>query len=157
MDAVKQYLITITAASIMSGFIIALTDKKGTSGSIVKLLTGIFLSITVISPLVDIQWEQIELFPDTIQADAKDAVEYGKRIKAAALADSIKQQTQAYILDKADSLGLNLEVEVTLNEDDPPLPISVELKGDVSPYAKNRLSALLENDLGIPKERQLWN
>ena len=66
----------------------------------------------------------------------------------------IKSRVQAYILDKADSFGTSLEVEVILDQDH--IPVSVELQGNISPYARAQLTEIIEEDLGIPKEHQLW-
>jgi hypothetical protein len=45
---------------------------------------------------------------------------------------------------------------VYLSEDTIPVPISVEIRGSVSPYGKQQLTKLLEEELGIAKENQLW-
>ena len=67
------------------------------------------------------------------------------------MTEIIKQRTQAYILDKAQALNTVLEVEVTLSDDDIPVPLKVRLKGKISPYAKGRLQATIAEDLGIEK------
>ena len=68
--------------------------------------------------------------------------------------DIIKARIQAYILDKADSFGTQLDVEVILDQDN--IPTSVELRGNISPYAKAQLTGIITENLGIPKEYQLW-
>ena len=85
-----------------------------------------------------------------------DAVAEGEQQTKTALARLIKQRTCAYILDKAQALNVALEVEVTLSDDDIPVPEAVRLKGKVSPYAKGRLQTIIAEDLGIEKERQTW-
>lgn len=80
----------------------------------------------------------------------------GTKLADDARREIIKAEAEAYILDKAGSYGLQLEVCVTLREDDIPVPESVCIAGAVSPYARTRLEILIENELGIPKERQLW-
>jgi cell division protease FtsH len=73
------------------------------------------------------------------------------------LEEIIKTKTQAYVLDKADSLGLDLEVEITVDNSELPVPVSVVLTGAAAPYAKARLSNIIANDLAVPKEAQIWN
>ena len=73
-----------------------------------------------------------------------------------ALRQIIKTETEAYILDKAAQFDLQLDVQVALTDDVMPVPESVQLTGSVSPYVKSRLQILISNDLGIPKEQQLW-
>lgn len=67
----------------------------------------------------------------------------------------ISEEAATYILDKADALGLQLEVQVEL--DGNLLPWGVSLQGAASPYARSRLSSQIETELGIPKERQVWS
>ena len=68
----------------------------------------------------------------------------------------IKDRTEAYILDKAASMGLSLRVEVILSEEEIPKPITVKLWGTVPPYTKTRLRNWMEDTLGIGEEDQLW-
>jgi hypothetical protein len=72
------------------------------------------------------------------------------------MAERIIQQTQAYILDKARSLDAELTVEVFLGDGTIPVPIGVRLEGNISPYARKLLSQMLQDDLGIPAEEQIW-
>ena len=72
------------------------------------------------------------------------------------LAQFIKERTQSYILDKAQSLNAVLDVEVTLSDDEIPVPVKVCITGKVSPYARGRLENLIIEDLGIEKENQIW-
>jgi hypothetical protein len=73
-----------------------------------------------------------------------------------AIRASIKARSEAYILDKAAELALSVEVEVTLSNDEIPLPVSVRVSGKASNYAKSRLQAIITQDLGINKEHQVW-
>ena len=74
---------------------------------------------------------------------------------AAIWAAIITQQTQSYILDKADTLGVCLEVGVELNEE--MVPWRVTMTGEAPPYARQRLEGIIQDDLGIPAERQVWS
>ena len=68
----------------------------------------------------------------------------------------IKEETEAYILDKAASLGVTLSVEVMVEDGNVPRLSGVQLSGQVSPYARQQLSTWISNDLGISKENQKW-
>ena len=86
--------------------------------------------------------------------DAKDAAAMGEKLARDSMADIIKEETEAYILDKAADLHVNLHVEVTVGEDN--LPTAVTLSGEASPYARRQIQAIIANDLGIAKENQKW-
>ncbi len=156
MQVLGQYLLSVTGAAVAGGIFRRLLPEKGTAGLIGKLLTGVFLALTVISPWTDIQLGQLEGLTLDISSQAAQAVADGEDRTNAALASVIKQECQAYILDKAQDLGLTLSVEVELSRDQIPVPVSVRLQGAAGPYAKSRLAQVLEEDLGIEKERQLW-
>lgn len=156
MEAIRGYLLSVTAAAVICAVVSALLGKKGTISAMGKLLTGIFLAITVISPLAKIQLSNADALWDDLSVDAAAAVAAGEEAANNELRAGIKSQTEAYILDKAASYAAELTVEVTLSDDDPPLPCAVRLTGSVSPYAKRQLQQLIAEDLGIPKEAQTW-
>lgn len=156
MDSIKNYLISVIAAAIISGIATGIVGKKGTVGAITKLITGLFLIITVISPWskLDIGWLSDYYSEYSIQAF--DLITQGEAAAQDEITAIIKRQVEAYILDKASLLGMEIEVEVTMSETQPPTPESVTVIGAVAPYGKQRLEYILCNDLGIAKENQFW-
>ena len=156
MESIAEYLLSVTGSAIISAVILRLLDGKGSAASIAKMLTGIFVVLTLLAPVTQVQISDLlELVPD-LSADAKQAVNEGKTSAQNALTERISGQVEAYILDKAEQLGLRLSVEVALSNDPIPVPVSVRLQGHTSPYAKMRLQSILQEDLGIKKENQIW-
>ena len=156
METIAEYLLAVTGAAIIGAVTLRLLEGKGSATSIAKILTGIFMALTVITPITRVQlYDVLELLPD-VSADAQVAVGQGESTAKIALSESISTQVEAYILDKAAQLGLTLTVEVELSEDAIPVPVRVRLQGNASPYAKVRLQSILCNDLGIDKENQIW-
>lgn len=152
----KQYLLSVVAAAIISGIVTKLLGSKGTQGAIGKLVAGLFLAFTVISPLRSVRIGDFASISASYSSAASAAVEDGKILTRQSLQASIKESCEAYILDKAQSLDVELEVVVTVSDDEIPIPTSVQLSGNVSPSAKNRLSGIITQDLGISKEAQKW-
>ena len=157
MSSIREYLLGIVAAAILCAIVSQLPGKDSFLGSTMKLITGVFMLIALVSPVAKLQirmpseiFTDISQQADQITASAVDST----RESVSAI---IKEQTQAYILDKAKSYGLEMSVEVTLSDDRIPEPISVKLSGNVSPYNKKILSEAIEKDLGIPTEAQIWN
>lgn len=153
----KQYLLSVVTAAIISGIVTKLLGSKGTQGAIGKLIAGLFLAFAVISPLRSVRIHDLASFRVSYSEAADLAVEAGKEMTLQALQTRIKEQCEAYILDKARSLNVELEAEVTVSEDDIPTPVAVQLSGNVSPNAKSSLTRIITEDLGIPKEDQKWS
>ena len=86
--------------------------------------------------------------------DAEDAAAMGENLARDSMADIIKEETEAYILDKAADLHAHLRVEVAVGEDN--LPAAVTISGEAAPYARRQIQAMIANDLGISKENQKW-
>ena len=51
MEAIREYLLSITAAGILCSVVKRILGEKGTSASVGKLITALFMVITVISPI----------------------------------------------------------------------------------------------------------
>ena len=156
MEQIKQYIFTVVVAAIFCGSILALTGKKGTIGAVIKLLCGLFLSLVIVRPLTNTDILNFDIYQDFWQADAEAYASAGTEDASHALRSIIKQQCEAYILDKANSMGADLSFEVSLSLDDPPVPTEIRIQGNVSPYNKLVLRQFIEDNMGIPEERQLW-
>ena len=89
-----------------------------------------------------------------IQEDALATAAMGKTLYQESLAEVITSQAETYILDKAQSLGLT--VTVSIQPDDSGKPYRATITGTIPEGKMQALSDILEGDLGIPKERQIW-
>lgn len=156
MDQIRQYLLSVIAAAILCGIVNTLIEKKGAYSSIVKLITGLFMAITVISPLITIRIGDISDYFGELSAESASITADSEASAFKELCAIIKSKTEAYILDKAVSMDLDIEVEVTLDSANPPLPCAVTIWGSAAPYSKEVLSEYIAKDLGISKEDQLW-
>lgn len=156
MESIEKYLLSVTAAAILCAVVTALLGKKGTVAAVGKLICSVFLALTVIRPWASVRLGDLDLYFSSMSMGASAAVESGEKAARDALRAGIKERTEAYILDKAAALSAALAVEVTLSEDDPPVPCAAKLTGAVSPYAKYQLQNYLSEELGIPKEAQTW-
>lgn len=157
MEHIREYLISVTAAAILTGIVRSIAGEKGSTGEIVRLICGIFLVITVVRPVADIQLRNISLYYEDLTEEAQSAVEEGQDYAQRAMARLIKDQAEAYILDKAQMFHAQVDVEVYVSDDITPVPIACRVTGNMSPYAKKKLMEIIESDLGIRKEAQQWN
>lgn len=120
------------------------------------MVGGLFLAFVMLSPVADWDYDGIASFAQSYEILGKAAAGKGKDLATEQTRTIIKEKACAYILDKAETLRTTLAVEVVLSNDEIPIPESVYLSGQVSPFAKQQLQHLIETELGIPKERQIW-
>lgn len=156
MEAVAEYLLSITAAGIVCAVVRNLLGEKHTSGKIIHAVTGVFMAITVFSPILHFQINDLEDYFQEFRSSAQDAVNNGTEMATGAMADIIKQQTESYILDKAASIGAEVDIEVKMSDTNPPVPKEVILSGSVSPYDKSILKQYITENFSIPEENQKW-
>jgi len=152
----KDYILRIIAAAILCALVKGFTERHTAINSIIKSLCGVFLTLTILSPIVSFNFSTVTDYLNMYSLEADAAVEAGTSLTNASLYSSIKAQTESYILDKAASMNAELSVEVTLSNDEMPIPCGVCIEGSISPYAKSKLMKLIADDLGIPKEKQTW-
>jgi hypothetical protein len=90
------------------------------------------------------------------QSISQEAVRRGEKMTIDAMRKSISDSLEAYLLDKAQEMGMELQVNVILSDDPYPIPEKVSISGDTSPYGKKRMSQIIETELGVMEENQIW-
>ena len=155
MEAIRDYLISISSAALICAVATRLVSK-GTVGSVVKLMAGILMALSIVSPLLRIRLDELTDMMDDIQISAEEIAAEGENSARRDMEELILAQLQSYILDKAESMGVELTVEIELESQGLPIPCAVTLRGSVSPYAKSVLSDYIAENLGIEAEAQTW-
>ena len=149
----SRYVLSLITAALIGGILTGLLPG-GSCGKLLKLLCGVFLLAAVLRPLGKLELPDVELWLSQQDLDARAAVEEGMGYARSQKRQVICSRLEAYILDKAAELGASVQAEVSVNAD--LRPDGAVLTGNVSPYVKSRLSALLETHLGIAKEALVW-
>ncbi len=152
--ALKEYLLSVTAAALVCALVRRLLAGKGSAEAMGKILAGIFMILTALTPLT--QFRLPELLELPFSGDSQAAVAHGEELAQKELAAGISDRVEAYILEKAAAMGAYLTVDVVLSHDPIPVPVKVCLQGSISPYARQKLQTMIQTDLGINKENQVW-
>lgn len=152
--AAREWLLSVVAVSLL----LTVAESLIPEGSIRKIAGftgGLILLLTLLQPVLRTDLGRLRL----------DMGSYGKALEQRQselektgdkeLAALIGEKTEAYISDKAGSLGLSATVHVTTEwgADGVPYPAKVEIRGPRS----EALAAYIEQELGIPPERQVWH
>lgn len=156
MQGIREYLIGVIAVAFLCGIVSALTDSKSSVGHALRLLSGLLMLLAVVHPWANLSFNNLQKWPDSLVADGTEHTLSGQLMADEAYRASIMQETRAYILEEAGMLGCTLSVEVELSDDNIPVPKRIRISGDVSPYAKQSLTTLVTQKLGIDREDLLW-
>lgn len=153
MRGAAFYILSVTAAAILVAILRALAGQ-GTSAGLIRLLGGIFMALTVISPVLDIELPDFQAWFSQYAAAGEAAAAEGAAMGDAARQAIISDQLEAYIQDKAASLGETVTAEVHPDPDG--TPGTVVISGSISPQTRQALSEWLETTLEIGEEAVQW-
>lgn len=153
MDGIRAYIFSVTAAAVLCAIVRTLTAGKGV-GWAVELVTGLMLTLAVIGPVTNLELPKWDELTTEFLAEGSAAAAYGADLADTAQSSIIKQQMEAYILEKAEELNLPITVEVSLDAQG--LPVGVICSGVAPSGSKAALSRIIAEDLGIPEEAQKW-
>ena len=150
----KNYVFSVVVVSVSCGIvmqIIADTGKK----ELVRLICGVMISGVILRPMMNtrarnmLKWQN---FDDNSTAQHIDA---GELAAENMRRQYITEACEAYVLNKAESLGG--EITPTILLDEACMPAYAEIQGDVEAGIQEELECILYLDLGIPKENQQWS
>ena len=109
----RQYVFSIICTAMLCAVVSALIQsnhlKKG-----VKLLCAVVLILTAVNPVCRLDINEYLQIDTSYEKQAEAFSSKGIAMAQEALSDIIKENTEAYILDKAKELGSCLSVEITL-------------------------------------------
>lgn len=156
MDAIRQYVISVTSAAILCGVIKGLV-RKGPAHGIIKMLCGTFLAFTFLKPITYLSFDTLAN-PINIQIEeGSSAIEDGQKVSAEAMKEEISKRISEMLSRKAAEFGAEVLVEVTFSDGPMPVPIGLEITGAVTPYVKVQLRQYIRNELGISEEDLSWS
>lgn len=148
-----EYVVSLTAAAMISGILVSLLPE-GNLRQVMRTACGVFLAVTALSPLGQAALPDLEgLVRDPLEAGQAAAAQ-GEAMADTERISLIKLGLEAYLLDKAAAMGVEVTARVRLDPQGNPTGITVS--GDVPDAQRRRLEAVIAEDLGIPKEAQQW-
>lgn len=150
----KGYILSVTAAAMLAAILRTLAGED-TMGKLIRLLSGLFLAVTMLSPLVQFKIPDPARWLEDYIAEGEAAAQAGEVMAKEYSASIISAELEAYILDKAAELGCVISADVQL--DDGGLPKEVILSGESSPAARAELTPMIVQALGIGEEAVIWS
>jgi len=118
---------------------------------------GLLVILTVISPVAALDTEAMAKTMSRFILETETARTGISVHQEDLLRDIIKDRCETYILDKASSMGLTVQAEVTLSDTaGTPCPVAVTIRGEMTLEQMRKLSRYITEDLGIPADQQEW-
>ena len=154
MGALREWLTSLVAVSMLLSVAQTLVPE-GSIRKIASFTGGLILLVVLLRPLLGADLSRLDLHLEGYERAIGQRQEELASAGEAELAGIIEERTAAYISDKADTLGLAVKVQVETKPagDGVPVPWRAELWGPRSPA----LATYMEEELGIPGERQVWH
>ena len=157
MDSIRQYILTVFSAAIITSIAVRFTANQRTVSKIIKLICSVFLLVTITSPLLKFKMPDITGYMDSFDLDASNIIDDAKSCVEQETVKIIIAQSQAYIEDKAADYGAKITAVVSATDPNTLVPDAITISGNVSPYTKYLLQHIIYEYLGIQEDKQTWN
>lgn len=156
-DSLGTWLTSIAATALIAAIARALSEKTPAIRP-VSYICGLLMILVILGPIAEISFESLSSYVAAYKIEADDITGGVEIDNKEILASIIREDTQAYILDKAKTLGFDcsVEVETEMGENGYPYPSRVTITAEPTAEQKEALSKLIESDLAIPSDRQEW-
>ncbi|MBD5084682.1 MAG: stage III sporulation protein AF [Clostridiales bacterium] len=158
MGAVRGWLLGVTAAALVLALAEALAPEGGAK-KVCRLAGGMALLLAAVRPLTGLL--DGDFFTQAVDGWRNRAQSYEQELEEKNdlfYLSIIEEETAAYIVDKAKEIGFDCQAEVTYgyDEDSVPRPWEVTARGSWTQEQREQLGRLLEEELGVPAERQYY-
>jgi len=159
MTFLREWIMSLCGVAVVSVIAMGLTPR-GRVRSITKLVCGIVAIIALIKPVAGFDFGAYSMNLAQYREAMAGREEKLQNTNERLLRAIIEEECAAYILDKAQVLSVDTElVAVTAKWGDEgfwyPYEVRLELRSGEG--ERERLAALIEAELGIPRERQYWS
>ncbi len=155
MEDLRQYILSLIGAALICCVVQNLIATSSSSKEVVHIICGVFMAITALSPIVKIEIPDLTSYIQPFFSTATEISNNAAESSREDMAVIIKKETRAYILEKADSYNMDIDVEVDLDEERL-VPDGITITGSVSPYDKVLLSDFIRKTFDIPEGQQQW-
>lgn len=157
MELIRTWLLGVSCTAMVLAIGETLTPEGGLR-RIFRLAGGLVLVLAAVNPVLKLDEADVSRILTEYRVTAEDYGEALVEQNNLLYKTIIEENTAAYILDKAEELGISCRVEVTFvyDEQGNPYPGEVVLLGSWTDRQRDALSSVLECELGIPAQRQYF-
>ena len=155
MELMRNWLIGIVCAAMVLALAEALVPEGGIR-KICRLAGGLVLLLAAVNPVLQMDEGALSRALTEYRVATQDYSGALVEKNNSLYKTIIEENTAAYILDKAEELGISCRAEVIFayDEEGNPYPQAVNIFGGLTEEQRVRLSSILETELGIPPSQQ---
>lgn len=156
-ETIRDWLIGIIAAAMLLAVTGSFTPA-GTIRKIGRLTGGLVMMLAMLRPVAGVDLSSLSASLTEYRAQVGAYEDALQETNEALMKVIIEERTGAYILERANALGIKCTATVLCktSDDGTPYPYEAVIEGDLSPGDKTTLLSMLEGELAIPKERVYW-
>jgi len=159
MQPLGEWITGLAGAAMLSAAAMCIAPE-GQAKKVVRLVCSAAVLLAFLSIGTDFDFDSYSQRIAEIKRDADDAAGRFAGVSQGWSRLIIQEDCDEYILVRAGQLGVaHIEVgtELEYSEKGYWYPVAVNVRTDADAGAKERLAAIIETELGIPKERQEWD
>lgn len=155
MTALRQWLLGVACTALVLAAAEGLAPK-GSVKKVCRLAGGLALVLAAAGPLLQVDSGLIARAAEEYRAASRSCETELAEKNNLLYQTIIEDRTAAYIVDKAEELGILCQAEVTCSNDENgvPCPWEAAARGEWTPERRAWLERLLEEELGVPAQRQ---
>lgn len=154
-EALRQ----LCGLSLFCGIALGLMPEGGVKKA-ASIACTVVLVMTVLLPLGTLDLSHYSLELAKYREMGEQLEEKGSEVRDSMSRTVIEQECEAYIMDKAEALGIGVDevnVRAFWNSEGVWVPESAEIRSGCGESEKKRLSDVIFADLGIPAEKLEWS
>ncbi len=151
MEAVKGWVVSVSAATMIVAVLNAIAPKNS-AGKVIAFTGAMVIMFVLLSPVKSLDSDAFRDYSDKYGAELEWQIEDISEGKEKLINHNIEQGINAYILQRAESIGVSCDVSVNCVDG---LPYTVFIWTDGG-GGNEKLSEVISAECGIPKERQMY-
>ena len=158
-ELIGNWILGLAAVAFINALAMSLTPK-GKSRAIVGLVCGLVTIVALVAPVLEFDYGAYALYMERPEIVLNHQVEEMEMEQERLTNLIIRERSEAYILDKANSLdiaSLTIEVDTAQSAYGVIYPYAIWLMGTYTEEQRQKLGDFLAGTFGIPAERQYWS
>lgn len=157
IETMRQWLISVTCAALIAALAESLMEKGG-AGQIGKLVCAMVLVCVMLRPVLAVDGPNPSETLDAIYARIQEKETVLQEHRRTMLKTLIERDSAAYIVDKAAEFGIvcQVQMECVSGEGGIWVPYSVHITGQMEDDHREKLTGVIQNELGILPEHQVY-